>query len=699
MAGRQYSLCYWGVFFLLMYGFTIPVFAADGVSQANDAMTIKEQGDQYAREGNFAKAAAEYEKALSTNAPFSDSDRLAMATVLAWGGNLDLAQRELSALLEKNPDNLKARVQLARVLFWSGKMDLSSNETERALRQAPEDRDVLLLKADTLRTRREFDEAASIYQALLKREEDFEARNGLAYTYLAAGNMAEARRNFNLLVPALPYQRQEVDSLQGAIVEAEKPQVLTQDDIARQTMATGDRLADEGKHPAAADEYMKALVLSKTFTSDERLRMATVLSWAGHLSVARQKLIIILEENPSFAPARIQLARILLWSGEFDAGLKEIDQVLAATPDNRDALLVRASVLRLKGNFRTSIPLYSDLVKKKDDYDAREGLTYAYLLSNDRVATDRNLPLLKPAFPYEEKSLNELKDLRDIRFNPFLSSGFSFYHDSDDNNVWRYFQSGTAWVGNWKTSIDYVHTDAEDLNGSISTDGVVLSTYSRMPFYGGIGGSVGLPDLGRSFISWSARGDVDIPGGSAGVGVGEDALSDTAGVIRNHISALNAALSVFYQATDRISLFGNYNYRDYSDDNNSHNVLASISYLALRRPAAIAIGYRARYLDFRRQSGGGYFDPHDFISNALFVNLSFEKGRAYGYIEPYWGYQSFERNEVGESSFFGGGGGMLGYRFSKHAAIEATAEGGNYAVGADGAYTYYQLGARLIITF
>ena len=83
----------------------------------------------------------------------------------------------------------------------------------------------------------------------------------------------------------------------------------------------------------------------------------------------------------------------------------------------------------------------------------------------------------------------------------------------------------------------------------------------------------------------------------------------------------------------------------------------------------------------------------------LFVNLSFENGPIYGYAEPYGGYQSFTRNEEGNYSYFGGGVGMIGYRFTKHLAAEATAEGGNYAMGASGAYTYYQIGARLIITF
>jgi tetratricopeptide (TPR) repeat protein len=701
MKGRQSSQYFISVFFLFIYGLMITTAGAagiDSIPETDEAMLMKQQGDQYAREGDFAKAAEVYAKALSLSSAFSDNDRFDMAKILAWGGNLDRSKGELNALLTKDPNNLKARVQLARILFWQTEMDGSLIETDKILQQSPKDRDALLLKADIARARGEFENAVSIYEELLKEEEDFEARNGLAYTYLGAGKLAEARRNFDLLEPVLPYERQEVEGLKSAITNAEKPRVLTQEDIARKTMATGNQLSDEGKHKSAAEEYLIALSLSNNFTAEERLRIASVLSWAGNLIEARQELMKILGENPSFIPARIQLARVMLWSGEFDAALKEINIVLAVAPDNRDALIVRANGLRLQKNYRPSISIYSGLVNLKDDYDAREGLTYAYLLSNDRIATDKGLPLLKPAFPYEEKSLNELKELRDVRFSPSLSPGFTFYHDNDDNDVWRYFLTGTAWFGNWKTNLDYVYTDAKDPNGTVLSDSIVLSTYSRMPFYGGIGGSVGLADSGR-FITWNARGDLDIPDGSIGVRVGEEALSDTAGVSRNHIHALNSVLSVAYRPTDRIFLSASYGYRDYSDDNNAHDVMGSASYLVFRKPATIAIGYRARYLDYSRQSGGGYFDPYNFISNALFVNLSFENGPIYGYLEPYGGYQSFTRNEEGNYSWFGGGAGMIGYRFTKHLAAEATAEGGNYALGASGAYTYYQIGARLIIIF
>jgi tetratricopeptide (TPR) repeat protein len=669
------------------------------------ARQAMEKGNLLANVGKNQEAAVEYLKTLSLSSIFTVEERLQVASVLLWAGNFTEGRQLLMKIIAEKPSFMPARIQLVRALLWSGEFDAALKEVDQVLRIDPVNRDALILKADIARSMREYDKAISIYQELLKAEDNFDARSGLTYAYLDVGNLEAARRNFDLLAPKLPEQNKEVELLKGAIAEAEKPKVLTQEDLGRQAMEKGDLLADEGKNEEAAVEYLKALSLSNSFTIEEQLHMASVLLWAGKLDEARKKHIKILDDHPMFVSARIQLARILMDSGELDAALKEVNQVLRVDPENRDALLQLASVQRMKGNFRPAIALTNELLKKQDDYVTREELTNAYLLSNYRVATDRNLLLLKPVFPYEETSLSELKERRDIAFNPSLSPGFTYFHSNDDNDIWRYFLNGTAWLGNWKTSVDYIHTEAKDLNGSIASDGVTLSTYSRMPFYGGIGGSIGLADSGRD-MAWSLRGDVDIPDGSIGVAVGVDALSDTTAVSRNHIKVLSAASSLDYRLTDRISLSANYNYRDYSDNNNANDVIGSASFLVLRRPAAIAIGYRGRYLHFKRNTGDGYFDPQYFVSNALFANLSFEYGPLYGYVEPYGGYQSFTFNEEGNYSWFGGGGGMLGYRFSKHVAVEASAEGGNYALGASnqtldagGQWTYYQIGARLIITW
>lgn len=665
---------------------------------AIEGAALKEQGDQYARTGDFLKAAEAYGKALSRGVNFSDEDRLEMATVIAWGGNLRRAEEELRSLLAKNPANLRASTQLGRVLFWSGEIDSSLAQAEKVLQKTPDNREAVLLKADALRVKGRLDEATLAYQSLLNRGDDFDARNGLAYTYLASGNIMEAKKQFGLLSPALPYQQKEVALLQGAIAEAEVPKTSRDRADARGIKAVGDGHAGKEQFQLAAEEYIKALTLPHDFSAEERLRMATVISWAGRLREARYHLAKILAETPSFTAARIQYARTLLWSGEFDASLKEIDHALTEKPGDRDALLVRANALRLKGNVRSALPLYADLVDKKDDYDAREGLTYGFLADGNRIAADKSLSLLKPAFPYQEKSLVELKDTRDRLFNPSLAPGFTYYDDSDGNKVWRYFATGTTWINNWKLNLDYIHTHGTDDFRSKDSDDLVLSGYSRMPFHGGIGGSIGLADNGR-FLTGSIRGDLDFSGGSVGVNIAKYLPRDTAELLEKDIRVLSSTFSVFHRPTDRITLFASYSYRDYSDSNNANDLTATISYLTLRQPVGVSIGYRVRFLDFRRQSRGGYFDPDNFISHVVFGNLSFETSRIYGYVEPYIGYQRYKRYHENHEDYITGGLGALGYRFSKHLAVELTGEGSDGGIGVSGAYNYYQVGGRIIFTF
>ena len=60
------------------------------------------------------------------------------------------------------------------------------------------------------------------------------------------------------------------------------------------------------------------------------------------------------------------------------------------------------------------------------------------------------------------------------------------------------------------------------------------------------------------------------------------------------------------------------------------------------------------------------------------MNLSFETDRFYGYIEPYVGYQNYERYDDSHSEIFYGSTGSLGYRVNKWLAVEGNAEWGNY---------------------
>ena len=165
-------------------------------------------------------------------------------------------------------------------------------------------------------------------------------------------------------------------------------------------------------------------------------------------------------------------------------------------------------------------------------------------------------------------------------------------------------------------------------------------------------------------------------------------------------SALSSAgISASQRITQRFTLFGGYSWRDYSDDNSAHDLLIAPSYTLYTGDPTVRTGYRFRYLNFDRQSFGGYFDPNDFISHQLFVSVDWQLDRIFLYAEPYGGFQSFDRYGDHTDDIFGGFSGTLGYRFTKRLTGEVNGELGNYALGATSGFEYYSVGTRFAYSF
>jgi tetratricopeptide (TPR) repeat protein len=685
--------------------------------KVEEATIQKELGDFYFDGDQYQKAAESYLKALPVLRDRLPEDQLTQMVVsIAWGGKLQEATSELRALLKRYPKNTKARTQLARVLLWSGNQDGALAEAESVLASQADEREALFVKAEVLRNKGELDRSIAIYKGILARGDDFDTQLGLANAYFQKGDLETAKRTVSALKPVYPYQTNELKNVTLQIdtaMASRKAAVGAVGAKADQLKSEGDQFADDEKYPAAAEKYVKALEISHAFPMADRVHMATVMAWAGMYEGARRELEDILAKDPANKEARVQLTQVLLWSGESDAAIRQADMVLATDSENREARLTKANALRAKGFFRKADQYYKALLAKSDDFDVRSGQTYSFLASGNHTATDESLARLKPRNASEEKELSDLRGARDWEMRPRLYTGAMFYYDSDDNRVALYNAGTQFWLGNWRANVDYFHTRAQSeilaydengvatsLNGGARNDTVQLSSYARMPWYGGIGGGVGLSD-GR-FFTWNAKADIDVLYGSIGVYVANETVTDLAQVIENNIRAMTYSAFLNQRPTDRITVTGSYTYREYSDSNGSHDLQASIAYLFWRRPS-IAVGYQFRSLDFRRQSGGGYFDPDDLKAHSVFLNFAFDASPFYGNITPSIGYQDFSRNDEHQSGIFGNITGLLGYRLGNRMAIEATAGWGNSLAGASGGagsgWYYYVAGLRVILVF
>ncbi len=468
----------------------------------------------------------------------------------------------------------------------------------------------------------------------------------------------------------------------------------------------GDLFVSREDFKNAADEYIRALSLRKDFPEGERVQMAVSISWGDKLEEAIAEFRSILKKNPGNDSARTHLARTLSWAGKFDESLTEIDTVLGREPDNKDALLIKANDLRWQGETDEALPLYLSILEKQEDFDARIGYTYILIAQGDDQAARESMALLKPVYPYQE---NDLQKLREELGKPKTQSPqtlqsyghakYSHYRDTDGNVVDRYAVSYSLPVLGVRPIFNYMHTEATDYTRRNSTDMISGDTYLQIRDNIGMGVGLGLIRYSNNqettLLFGHIGGDYELPKGSAGVTLAREPLNETAELIENRIMFTSLALTGSYTISERLFFTGRYAYADFSDDNNSNDLLLALRYVLLQETPLTNVGYRFRYLDFDHQSFDGYFDPNHFLSNQLFINASYEQGRFNGFAELTAGHQSFTRYGIYHSDFVYGGSASIGYKLSKNVTAELSVEGGDYALQTAAGFRYYLYGIKL----
>ncbi len=453
----------------------------------------------------------------------------------------------------------------------------------------------------------------------------------------------------------------------------------------------------------AADEFIQALSLYDGFSEEERLRMAIYISWGHRHEEAISELKSIISQNPDNYPARIHLAKVLSWAGRFEESLDEVDSILLDSPGNRDALLIKANTLRWKGNVKSAITLYQKLLEEKEDFDVRSGLTYALLSAGNIKNAKESYVILEPKYPYHERELEKLEEAIKKATRPRFDVKYNYYSDSDDNRYNKYWLTYNFLAGKWRTNLNYRYTDAKDNEKTADSHELFVNTYSKLTESLGAGGGLGIAKTGKesnsNFLTWNLKADANVLKGKVGANVSRDSLTETAQLIENGIRVTNIGTYISQNLTDKLSFDARYNYRDYSDHNNSNDVQFVPSYKLYANNPRITIGYGFRYADFKENSGGGYFDPQNFISHQAFSSVYFENEKFYAFIKPYIGHQSFKRDTEDNHEWIYGGYGSLGLKISKDVVFEVNAEGGNFALESAAGFRYYLIGAKILFPF
>lgn len=458
----------------------------------------------------------------------------------------------------------------------------------------------------------------------------------------------------------------------------------------------GDGLGQKNDYKGAAGEYAKALSISReAFTRDERTRMAVIMSWGGDIQAAIEELTILKSGGPSIEVLK-PLARALSWGGRLDEAALEIDAALALAPGDREALVIRGNVLRWQGRFQEAISVYEGVLAGGEDFDARVGLSYALLGIGRMKAAAESAKGLEPGYGAQEKELEDLERALRGAAAPGFDALSSHYSDSDSNRVSRYSLIYSFPVSSHRAALALRSARARDDFRRNDAESFHLSVTGRLSESITAGAGAGVVSMGGSrFLTGHISASGKLNGWDVSAGVSKDTLTDTALLIENRIRLADYSASAL-RAYGKASLNGAVSLRRYSDGNSAVDL--SITPMYALRPAnpKIDIGYRLRYLDFERQAGSGYFDPDWFVSHQVLAALRYEKEVFYAFLEPYFGYQTFERNGSNDNDFFWGGAVAAGVK-SGRAALELRAEGGNYAVGSAAGFNYYTAGLKLIL--
>lgn len=473
--------------------------------------------------------------------------------------------------------------------------------------------------------------------------------------------------------------------------------------LAQRYKQNGDSLISQNNYSQAAQAYIKALSLARhSFSLEERIQLATYISWGGKLKAALKELTLVLAEEPTNLKARLHLARVLSWMGQFKEALSEANKLLKENPQNLEALLIKADILRWQGDLEKARAIYEKILEHREDFEAYLGLIYTYLYSGHRNQAFNFFKQLKAEYPYQQREIKRLA----IAMNREIENSFDFkafyYHDADENEFYFYPVNFIFWLNNWKFNLNWQQRHSKDRTRELKSEDLSINTYTRPKDYLGLGWGMGLLKLSNgqtnNFLTWNLKADIITSTTRAGFSLSRLGFTETAQLIENKIRYVNLNLYMSQKIKERFSFLANFSRRDFSDNNYAHDFHSALIYrLHLYQPS-FNLGLRTRYLNFKRQSRSGYFDPNNYLTQQIFATFYAESLKFYLYFEPYAGYQSYRRYGERISNWIGGGLLSLGWIMTKDFLLEMNVEGGNFSLATATGWRYYVIGLRVLIS-
>ncbi|MBF8259400.1 MAG: hypothetical protein HW377_1774, partial [Actinobacteria bacterium] len=286
---------------------------------------------------------------------------------------------------------------------------------------------------------------------------------------------------------------------------------------------------------------------------------------------------------------------------------------------------------------------------------------------------------------------------------PSADAGYAYYNDSDGNRSNKSSASFSAWASVARIGLGFRYFDARDNVRYADVRQASLGVSSRVTENMGLSAAAGFHGSNavetRGFMTGSGRLELRIPRGNIAASASSEILADTAQIIGNSVRVSSYQMSLSQYLGSGITADGAFGYRDYTDRNHSRDLALSVRYAFDVRAPLVNAGYRFRLRDFSRETGSGYFDPSNYMSHQLFLGLSHDGRWLTASLEPYVGYEMFDRRGTSASQWIGGGSASLGVKIAEGWILEANFEGGSNSAAAAAGFDYFQAGVLLRARF
>jgi thioredoxin-like negative regulator of GroEL len=460
----------------------------------------------------------------------------------------------------------------------------------------------------------------------------------------------------------------------------------------------------------ALSRYERVLVIQPDnyFAMLER---AKVLSWARKYEESIAAFEELLELEPADLDARLGLARVLSWSGRLGAAREQYLTILDEHPGHGYALLGVAQTYAWSGDLRQARHFYKLAADALDDpKDAEVGLAYIDLWEGASGRALTRAEELDALHSGDGDVSDLLRAARDATA-PWIASSWDRMTDSDDHRISTWRTETGFWVPlGVAARLTYVEYDIR----SQQQEGDIRSLQARFDW-------VPLPEhrlqlmLGTdrwsrpsapsdSTFDWGFNYSFPVRGTWSGfVGSWREPYRYSVQLIDNRvvIDAYNTGVAGNLPGDWRLATqLGVWNT---SDDNRRLSADASMRRQWRIGAHSLESGGNLRWLDWRMETGNGYFDPSNFT--ALGVPL-----RAFGPLSEALSVSYDVSLELGLQSFSFAGArtsldpyyitvARISQQVTPALRLEAFAEAGSYASEGSDDWRYTRGGARFVWQF